>query len=156
MTETPEIDSEKVILLVEDNPDDEELTIRAFRMNRILNKIVVAHDGAEALDVLFSRGAYAGDAALPRPPELVLLDLNLPLVSGLDVLKQLRADERTACLAVVVLTSSKEDEDIVTSYKRGANAYVRKPVKFQAFVKAAEKIGLFWLVVNEPAPMRKV
>lgn len=142
---------EGTILLVEDNPDDEALTLRALRKNRIANEVVVAHDGAEALDYLFGTGAYAGrDARLP--PQVVLLDLKLPKVEGLEVLRRLRADPRTRLLPVVILTSSKEDRDLVESYGRGANSYVRKPVDFGAFLEAVRQLGLYWLVLNEPPP----
>ncbi len=141
----------KVILLVEDNPTDEKLTLRGFKKSGIANEIVVAHDGAEALDYLFATGIHAGrDASVL--PTLVLLDLNLPRVGGLDVLRRLRADPRTALLPVVVLTASKEEEDVLHSYSLGANAYVRKPVDFTAFAEAARTLGLFWLLLNEPPP----
>ena len=140
----------KVILLVEDTPSDEKLTLMAFKRSGIANEICVVRDGVQALDYLFGTGAY--DGKQPPLPGIVLLDLNLPLISGLDVLRRLRAHERTKILPVVVLTSSKEDEDIITSYQLGANAYVRKPVAFTAFVEAAKTLGLFWLLLNEPAP----
>jgi two-component system response regulator len=146
--------TDKPILLVEDNPDDEILTRRAFKKNNILNDLVVAHDGVEALDYLFGTGAHAGrDPSVL--PELVLLDLNLPRVSGLEVLRRIRSDERTKLLAVVVLTSSKQEEDIVTSYALGANAFVRKPVEFDEFTQAVRTLGLFWLILNEAAPPRR-
>jgi len=135
------------ILLVEDNSDDEALTLRALKRNNILNKVTVAHDGAEALEFLFTDGG--ADAT---PPGLVLLDLNMPKVDGLEVLRQIRADERTQLIPVVVLTSSKLDEDVIASYRNGANAYVRKPVKFSEFVEAVSTLGLFWLLLNEGAP----
>lgn len=135
------------ILLVEDNSDDEALTLRALKRNNILNKVTVAHDGAEALEFLFTdSGADA------TPPGLVLLDLNMPKVDGLEVLRKIRADERTQLIPVVVLTSSKLDEDVIASYRNGANAYVRKPVKFSEFVQAISTLGLFWLLLNEGAP----
>jgi two-component system, response regulator len=140
--------SSNPILLVEDNQDDETLTLRAFKKNNIMNEVVVAHDGAEALEYLFGTGAHAG-RDLDLMPQLVLLDLNLPRVGGLDVLKRIRADERTRFLAVVVLTSSKEDEDLVRSYSLGANSYVRKPVDFAQFTEAVKTLGLFWLLLNE-------
>lgn len=141
----------KVILLVEDNRDDEELAILALQKSNIANEIVVARDGVEALEVLFGTTVQSGgDTRLQ--PQVVLLDLNLPRISGLEVLKKLRADERTRLLPVVVLTSSKEDEDIVTSYSLGANAYVRKPVEFGRFAEAVKALGLFWLVLNLPPP----
>jgi len=137
-----------VILLVEDNPDDEALTLRALKKNNITNKIVVAHDGVEALDYLFGTGMYAGrDTSVD--PELILLDLKLPKIDGFEVLKKLRADERTKLLPVVILTSSKEQQDVVNGYGLGANSYVRKPVDFQNFVEAVAQLGLYWLVLNE-------
>jgi two-component system, response regulator len=137
----------RTILLVEDNPDDEALTIRALRKNNILNDLTVARDGAEALDYLFSQNG----SQLPFPG-LILLDLNLPKVSGLEVLRQIQADERTRLIPVVVLTSSKLDEDILASYRGGANGYVRKPVNFSEFTKAVSTVGMFWLLLNEPVP----
>ncbi len=142
---------ERVILLVEDNPDDEALTLRALNKNNIKNKIVVARDGVEALDYLFGTGMYAGRDPGSRP-ELILLDLKLPKVDGFEVLKKLRADERTKLLPVVILTSSKEQQDVVNGYGLGANSYVRKPVDFQDFVDAVGQLGLYWLVLNERAP----
>jgi two-component system response regulator len=144
---------EKMILLVEDNPDDEVLTIRAFRKNNIKNEIVVAHDGEEALDFLFGRGEYA-ERDSQRFPEVVLLDLKLPKVDGLEVLRQIRADPRTHLLPVVILTSSKEEQDLIEGYSRGANSYVRKPVDFNQFVDAVRQLGLYWLVLNEPPPRK--
>jgi two-component system, response regulator len=137
----------RAILLVEDNPDDVALTLRALKKNNILNKITVAHDGAEALELLFPDGS--ADAA---PPGLILLDLNLPKVDGLEVLGKIRADERTRLIPVVVLTSSKLDEDVIASYRNGANAYVRKPVQFSEFADAISTLGLFWLILNEAIP----
>ena len=142
--------NERSILLVEDNEDDEALTLRALRKNSIVNPIIVVRDGAEALDYLFARGAHAGRQ--PEMPQVVLLDLNIPKINGLGVLKQLRADERTRLLPVVVLTSSKEDEDIIQSYQLGANSYVRKPVEFARFSEAVKTLGLYWLLLNEPLP----
>lgn len=139
---------ERVILLVEDNADDEALTLRALSKNKIPNKIVVARDGVEALGYLFGTGLYAGRDTSAQP-ELILLDLKLPKVNGFEVLKKLRADPRTNLLAVVILTSSKEQQDIVNGYGLGANSYVRKPVDFQAFVDAVLQLGLYWLVLNE-------
>lgn len=139
---------EGTILLVEDNPDDEDLTIRALRQNRIANAVVVARDGEEALRLLLGTGP---DAAPPLP-EVVLLDLKLPKVDGLEVLRRLRAEPRTRLLAVVVLTSSREDRDLVEAYALGANSYVRKPVDFAQFVEAVRQLGLYWLVLNEPPP----
>jgi two-component system, response regulator len=139
---------ERVILLVEDNADDEALTMRALSKNNITNKIVVARDGVEALDYLFGTGKHAGRDTSTQP-ELILLDLKLPKLDGFEVLKKLRADERTRLLAVVILTSSKEQQDIVNGYGFGANSYVRKPVDFQQFVNAVLQLGLYWLVLNE-------
>ena len=139
------------ILLVEDNPDDEALTLRAFKKNNILNQIVVCRDGAEAVDFLFAQGAYADRADEPLP-QLVLLDLKLPKLDGTEVLRRIRANERTRLLPVVVLTSSKEDRDIIDSDQLGANSYVRKPVDFTEFLGAVRSLGLFWLVLNVPPP----
>ncbi|HTJ58476.1 MAG TPA: response regulator [Devosiaceae bacterium] len=142
----------KPILLVEDNPDDEMLTLRAFRKNQILNEIVVARDGVEALDYLFATGPHAGlDES--RLPQVILLDLKLPRVDGLEVLRRIRTDDRTRLLPVVVLTSSKEEQDLVESYRLGANSYVRKPVNFDQFMEAARQLGMYWLLLNE-APGR--
>ena len=144
--------TDRAILLVEDNPDDEALTLRAFKKHNITNEVVVAHDGAEALEYLFGTGRYAGrDMALT--PQLILLDLKLPKVDGLEVLRQLRADDRTRLLPVVVLTSSTEERDLVESYRLGANSYVRKPVDFTQFVEAARQLGLYWLLMNQPPPV---
>ena len=143
----------QTILLVEDNPDDEALTLRAFEKSNIRNEVVVLRDGAEALAYLFpGDGDGDGDGA-PRPA-LILLDLNLPKVGGLEVLRRMRTDERTRLIPVVVLTSSKLDEDILDSYRSGANAYVRKPVRFSDFADAVRALGVFWLRLNEPAPSR--
>jgi two-component system response regulator len=139
----------KTILLVEDNPDDEELTRIAFKKSHIANDLVVARDGVEALDYLFGTGAYAG-RDLGIMPSVILLDLKLPKVDGLEVLRALRANERTRRIPVVVLTSSKEQEDVVESYNLGANSYVRKPVDFTQFMEASKQLGLYWLVLNEP------
>ncbi len=139
-----------IILLVEDNPDDVELTLRAFERSRVTNQIAVARDGQEALDYLFATGPYTGRA--PEAfPEVVLLDLKLPKLDGLEVLRRMRSDERTRRLPVVVLTSSNEERDIVQSYDLGANSFVRKPVDFAQFIDAARQLGLYWLVLNEPA-----
>ncbi len=145
--------SRQVILLVEDNPNDEELTIRAFRKNHIGNEIVVAHNGAEALDYLFKTGDYAGQNP-DDLPQLVILDLKLPKVSGLEVLKQVRDNEKTCFLPVVILTSSLEEKDIVEGYRLGTNAYVRKPVDFVEFIDAVKQLGLFWLLLNQPCLVR--
>jgi len=140
-----------IMLLVEDNPDDVELTLLAFEQSKIVNDIVVAKDGQEALDYLFATGNQTGrDPALL--PEVVLLDLKLPKVDGLDVLKRMRANERTRRLPVVVLTSSKEEQDVLRSYDLGANSYVQKPVDFAEFIEAARHLGLYWLVLNEAPP----
>jgi two-component system response regulator len=138
------------ILLVEDNPDDEELTMRAFEVSKLTNEIVVARDGMEALDYLFATGAHAGRDP-EQLPQVVLLDLNLPKIDGLEVLRRIRADARTRRLPVVVLTSSNEERDIVKSYDLGANSFVRKPVDFFRFIDAAQQLGLYWLVLNSPA-----
>jgi two-component system, response regulator len=138
----------KTILLVDDSPDDVELTIRAFQRNGIANDVTVASDGEEALDYLFASGKFKGRQPADNPT-LVLLDLKLPKLMGLDVLKQIRADERTRRLPVVILTSSNEDADIIQSYDLGANSFVRKPVDFAQFVEAARQLGLYWLVLNE-------
>lgn len=140
--------SKKIILLVEDNPDDEALTMRAFQKNNIANEVLIARDGAEALDILFGTGAYAG-RDLSKRIAVILLDLKLPKIDGLEVLRKLRGDERTRLLPVVVLTSSKEEQDIVGSYSLGANSYIRKPVDFQQFITAVGQLGLYWLVLNE-------
>jgi two-component system response regulator len=143
--------SDKIILLVEDNADDELLTKRAFQKNNILNEVVVAHDGVEALDYLFATGPHEGRSLNP-PPAVILLDINLPRIGGLEVLRRLRADERTRMLPVVVLTSSREEQDLVESYRLGANSYVRKPVNFADFVEATRQLGMYWLMLNEQPP----
>jgi two-component system response regulator len=143
---------DRVILLVEDNPDDEMLALRAFRKNEIRNPVVVARDGAEALDFLIGTGISTDRGAIVRP-SLVLLDLNLPKISGLDVLRRVRANPATKHLAVVVLTTSNEDRDVIESYDLGANSYVRKPVEFNAFMDAVKQLGAYWLVLNEPPPV---
>jgi two-component system response regulator len=139
---------DETILLVEDNPDDVELTMRALRKNRIANKVVVASDGVVALDYLFGTGTYASRDPKDNP-RLILLDLKLPKLDGLQVLARLRADERTKLVPVVILTSSKEEHDLISGYKCGANSYVRKPVDFNKFVDAVHQIGLYWLLINE-------
>jgi len=143
----------KVILLVEDNPDDEELTRVAFRESHIANELMVTRDGAEALDWIFGTGPFEG-RDMEVMPSVILLDLKLPKVDGLEVLRRLRSEERTRRIPVVVLTSSKEQEDVVRSYDLGANSYVRKPVDFAQFLGAAQQLGLYWLVLNEPASLR--
>jgi len=138
----------RMLLLVEDNPDDEALTLRALKQNKISNEVVVARDGAEALDFLFCAGAYVNRDQHVLP-EVVLLDLKLPKIDGLEVLRRLRADERTRLLPVVILTSSGEEQDLVTGYRLGANSYIRKPVDFDQFVEAVRNLGLYWLVLNQ-------
>jgi two-component system response regulator len=142
--------NKKWILLVEDNPDDVELTLRAFRKNNLANEVLVARDGAEALDQLLGNGPSHPD--LSALPQLLLLDLKLPKVDGLEVLRRLRADPRTRLLPVVILTSSTEEQDLVRGYGLGANSYVRKPVDFAQFVEAARQLHLYWLVLNETPP----
>jgi two-component system response regulator len=139
------------ILLVEDNPDDEDLTLRALEQNHIKNTVVVARDGAEALDYLFGTGKYAGRNTHALP-QIVLLDLKLPKVDGLEVLRRLRADPRTKLLPVIILTSSNEEQDKLKGYSLGANSYVRKPVDFLQFTEAVKQLGLFWLLFNERPP----
>jgi two-component system response regulator len=136
------------ILLVEDNPDDEALTMRAFKKSHLANDVIVARDGVEALDYLFGTGAYEGRDVADKP-HLILLDLKLPRLDGMDVLKRIRADERVRLIPVVVLTSSREQEDLLRSYALGANSYIRKPVDFNQFVNAVQQLGLYWLVLNE-------
>jgi two-component system, response regulator len=143
--------NDKLILLVEDNPDDEALTLRALKKNKIANEVVIAHDGAEALDYLFGSGLYG-----TRPksmPQVILLDLKLPRIDGLEVLRQLRTNEFTRLLPVVILTSSNQEQDLVSSYGLGANSYVRKPIDFNQFVDAVRQLGLYWLILNQPAPI---
>jgi two-component system, response regulator len=142
----------KIILLVEDNPDDEALTLRALKKSNIRNEVVVVRDGAEALDYLFAAGAHAGRVL----PQLVLLDLNLPKVGGLEVLRRLRADRRTGLLPAVILTSSNEERDLIEGYRLGTNSYVRKPVDFDQFIEAVRQLGLYWLVLNEPPPRKGI
>ena len=138
----------KTILLVEDNPDDEALTLRALKKNNIANKVVVTRDGVEALDYLFARGDFS-QRDMSQEPEVILLDLKLPKIDGHEVLKAIRADERTSRIPVVVLTTSSEDKDIIDSYDNGANSYIRKPVDFEQFMEAIKKLGMYWLVLNE-------
>jgi two-component system response regulator len=144
---------EKIILLVEDSPDDVDLTLRAFKQNNILNKVVIARDGVEALDYLMGTGIHAG-RDVKDLPVVTLLDLKLPKMDGLEVLKQVRNNELTRLLPVVILTSSNEENDIISGYKLGANSYIRKPVDFTHFVEAVKSLGLYWLVWNEPAPVK--
>jgi two-component system response regulator len=145
------MDAGKTILLVEDNPDDEALTLRALKKNNILNEVVVARDGVEALDYLFGTGRHSGRDVSVQPP-LVLLDLKLPKIDGLEVLKRVRADPRTRLQPVVILTTSKEEVDVIAGYKLGANSYVRKPVDFEQFMAAVRQLGLYWLVLNVAPP----
>lgn len=142
----------KTILLVEDNPSDINLTKRAFEKGHITNNLVVAEDGQEALDYIFGKGIYA-NRDISQLPTLILLDLKLPKVSGLEVLKRIRAAEIIKRLPVVILTSSKEDEDVAASYDLGVNSYIRKPIDFNQFVEAIKYLGLYWLVINEPPPL---
>lgn len=144
--------NDKIILLVEDNPDDEELTRLALQESNILNEVLVARDGVEALDYLFGTGTQAG-RDLSIMPQLILLDLKLPKIDGLEVLRRLRADDRTKLLPVVILTSSNEDRDLLGGYSLGANSYVRKPVDFGQFIDAVRQLGLYWLVLNQPPPV---
>jgi two-component system response regulator len=144
---------DKTILLVEDNPNDEELTLRALRKANIANEVAIARDGQEALDFLFGAGKYAGRER-PTMPAVVLLDLKLPKLDGIDVLQRIRADPRTKLVPVVVLTSSSEDEDMVRSYQSGANSYVRKPIEFSAFANAVTQLGMYWVLINEIPPSR--
>ena len=144
---------EKTIMLVEDNPDDEELTLRALRKANIVNEVAIARDGQEALDFLFCTGKYAGREP-PTMPAVVLLDLKLPKLDGIDVLQRIRADPRTKLIPVVVLTSSSEDEDMLRSYQSGANSYVRKPIEFSAFANAVTQLGMYWILINQSPPTR--
>lgn len=146
---------DNVILLVEDDPRDEELTLRALKKSNVLNPVVVARDGVAALDYVFGRGTHAG-RDLAVMPQLVLLDLKLPKLDGLEVLEALRADPRTRLLPVVALTSSVEEQDLFRSYRLGINSYVRKPVDFLQFMDAVRQVGLYWLVLNQPAPVPRV
>ncbi|NKB18251.1 MAG: response regulator [Pseudanabaena sp. CRU_2_10] len=144
--------SSKSILLVEDNPDDEALAIRALKRHHISNEIVVAHDGVEALDYLFGTGQHTG-RDLSLKPTVVLLDLKLPRIDGLEVLRRLREDERTRLLPVVILTTSNEEQDMLDSYSLGCNSYIRKPVDFVQFSEAIRQLGMYWLLMNEPPPL---
>jgi len=144
----------KIILLVEDNPDDVELTLRAFKQNNISNKVIVVKDGEEALDYLFGRGKHKG-RDVKRLPVVILLDLKLPKMDGLEILREIRGSDLTKLLPVIILTSSKQEEDVLNSYELGANSYVRKPVDFKEFVEAIKHLGLYWLLWNEPPPLKK-
>jgi two-component system response regulator len=144
--------AEKVILLVEDNPDDEKLTVRALKKNNIVNEVAIARDGAEALDYLFATGAHSS-RDVKALPALVLLDLKLPKLDGLEVLRRIRADERMMRLPVVILTSSKEEQDLTQAYNGGVNSYIRKPVDFMEFTEVVRQLGLYWLVLNEKPPL---
>jgi two-component system response regulator len=146
------VDERRFILLVEDNDDDVQLTLRALRQNHVVNKVEVVRDGREALDFLFAEGAHEGRAAADLP-QLVLLDLKLPKIGGLEVLTAVRADPRTRRLPVVILTSSKVESDLAASYDLGANSYIRKPVDFTQFIEAVRQLGLYWLVLNEAPPL---
>ncbi len=142
---------DKKILLIEDNPDDESLTLRALKKNNIANEVIVARDGVEALDYLLGEGAHKG-RDLSDQPQVILLDLKLPKVDGLEVLKRIREHDRTRHLPVVILTTSNEERDIIASYDLGANSYIRKPVDFEQFMEAVRQLGLYWLVLNIKAP----
>ena len=145
---------EKIILLVEDNPDDITLTLRALKKNSIFNEVVVAKDGVEALDYLFGTGIYAGrDTSVM--PVVTLLDLKLPKIDGFEVLKRVRSNERTKLIPIVILTSSKEDVDLINGYSLGANSYIRKPVDYEQFTEAIRELGLYWILINEPPPVVK-
>jgi CheY-like chemotaxis protein len=145
MTTTNEVE----ILLVEDNPNDVELTLRALKKNNLTNKVHVVKDGAEALEYIFANGAYA-QRKIEDHPRVILLDLKLPKIDGLEVLRRIKSDDRTKVIPVVVLTSSKEERDLVESYRLGANSYIAKPVDFESFVKAVSELGLYWLLLNQP------
>lgn len=144
----------RLILLVEDNPDDEELTLRALRQSKIVNEVIVARDGSEALEFLFGEGRFAG-RDVDRMPGLVLLDLKLPKLNGIDVLRRMRSDDRTKLIPVVVMTSSSEDEDVLRSYQSGANSYVRKPVEFASFANAVTQLGFYWMLLNETPAFKR-
>lgn len=146
--------SERAILLVEDNPSDEELTLLALRGSNIANRVVVVRDGAAALDYLFGTGEFS-ERDVSDVPQLILLDLNLPKLSGLDVLREIRADERTSLIPTVILTSSKEEQDLLAGYQLHANSYIVKPVDFDQFAEAVKHLGMYWLVTNEAPPIHK-
>lgn len=145
----------KTILLVEDNPEDRDLTLRALKKNHVLNEVVVASDGAEALDLFFKEGGRFAGTDASTFPSVILLDIKLPKVDGLEVLRRLKADERTRSIPVVILTSSKEDQDLDNGYKLGANSYVRKPVAFESFIEAVRQLRVYWLLLNEPPPAQR-
>lgn len=145
--------NERTILLVEDNPDDEEFTLRALRRAHVTNEIIVTRDGGEAIDYLFGTDQYAG-RDLSSMPAVILLDLKLPKLSGIDVLRRVRAEPLTKLIPVVIMTSSNEEEDLLTSYESGANSYVRKPVEFAAFADAVARLGTYWMLLNEPVPRK--
>lgn len=145
---------DKIILLVEDNLDDVDLTLRALKQNNIMNKVIIARDGVEALDYLLGTGMYEG-RNVKELPVVTLLDLKLPKIDGLDVLRRIRQNEITRLLPVVILTSSIEDNDVITGYQLGANSYVRKPVDFKEFIEAIKLLGLYWLIWNKPAPVKQ-
>lgn len=149
------IDLNIKILLVEDNLDDVALTLRAFKKNNILNEVIVANDGVEALDYMFGTGKHAM-RDIEDMPAIILLDLKLPRIGGLEVLKRLRADERTKMVPIVILTSSKEEQDLINGYKLGCNSYIQKPVDFEQFMDAVKQLGVYWLLINEPPPQKKV
>jgi len=146
--------ADKIILLVEDNPDDVALTLRALKKNKIMNDVVVARDGVEALDYLFGRGDYTG-RDVKDEPVVILLDIKLPRMNGMEVLRSIRGDERTRLIPVVILTSSVEEKDVLDGYNLGANSYIRKPVDFVQFSEAVRHLGLYWLLWNEPPPKRR-
>jgi CheY-like chemotaxis protein len=147
------VTQKNVLLLVEDNPDDEELTLLAFEQSQIANEVVVARDGVEALDYLFGTGLYA-DRDMSIMPALILLDLQLPRINGLEVLQRMRADNRTKLLPVAIMTTSNEEQDLINSYSLGCNSYIRKPVDYDQFVTAVQQLGVYWLLLNEPPPAR--
>jgi CheY-like chemotaxis protein len=146
------VTAKNLLLLVEDNPDDRELTLLAFEQSSVSNEIVVARDGVEALDYLFSTGIYA-NRDTTQMPALILLDLQLPRINGLEVLERLRADNRTRWLPVVILTTSNEQQDLIDSYSLGCNSYIRKPVDYNQFLMVVQQLGLYWLILNEPPPV---
>ncbi len=154
MLRVEESDLSKKILLVEDNLDDVALTLRALKKNKILNEVIVANDGVEALDYMFGTGKYDG-CDIEDMPSVILLDLKLPRIDGFEVLKRIREDERTKMVPVVILTSSKEEFDLVTGYTLGCNSYIRKPIDFDQFLEAVKQLGMYWLLINEPPPLKK-